>query len=278
MIHCGEEEYMLLKKHFEQGTVNGVTYGNGTVAFQGVKLNVYSYIVDGVCIDTGAQSLRKAFQPFLTEQSFEQVVLTHHHEDHSGNAAFLQQRGVPIYIEESLIKECSEKAAYPFYRKVFWGARKPFQAQPLASTFTSKSATWEVIPTPGHAIDHVSLLNKETGQLFTGDLYVMTKTRLILRNESIPTIIQSLQKVLAYDFEDVFCCHGGLLTDGRKALQAKADYLLTLQERIFSLHMQGLSVKEIDQQLFLKKYPITRFSRGEWDSQHIVTSILKDAK
>ncbi|WP_042473668.1 MBL fold metallo-hydrolase [Bacillus ndiopicus] len=269
---------MLLKKHFEQGELNGVIYGNGTVAFQGVQLNVYSYVVDGLCIDTGAHSLRKQFQPFLQAQPIEQVVLTHHHEDHSGNAAFLQQQGIPIYIEKTLLKECAEKAAYPFYRKVFWGARKAFDAQPLASTFSSKTADWDIIQTPGHAIDHVALLNKETGQLFTGDLYVMTKTRLILRNESIPTIIQSLQKVLTYDFADVFCCHGGLLKNGRKALQAKEDYLLTLQEKTLTLHKQGLTPAEINQTLFSKKYPITRFSRGEWDSQHIVTSILKDAK
>lgn len=84
------------------------------------------------------------------------------------------------------------------------GARKAFQAQPIASTFSSKTAEWDVIQTPGHAIDHIAFLNKETGQLFTGDLYVTTKTRLILSDESIPTIIQSLQKVLAYDFQDVF--------------------------------------------------------------------------
>ncbi|MCT6922686.1 MBL fold metallo-hydrolase [Metasolibacillus sp.] len=268
---------MLLKKQFEQGEINGVVYGNGTVAFQGVKLNVYCYIIDGVCIDTGAHSLRQQFQHFLTAQSFEQVVLTHHHEDHSGNAAFLQQQGVPIYIEESLLKECAKKAAYPLYRRLFWGARKPFQAQPLANTFTSKTATWEVIQTPGHAIDHVALLNKNTGQLFTGDLYVMTKTRLILREESIPAIIRSLQQVLASDFDEVFCSHAGLLKNGRKALQAKEDYLLTVQDKAFSLYEQGFTVSEIDRQLFSKKYPITRFSRGEWDSQHIVTSILKEA-
>lgn len=269
---------MLLKKQFEQGEFNGVTYGNGTVALQGVQLNVYSYIVDGICIDTGAYSLRKLFQQFLKEQQFEQVVLTHHHEDHSGNAAFLQQQGYPVYIERTLLKECAEKAAYPFYRKVFWGARKAFQAQPIASTFSSKTAEWDVIQTPGHAIDHIAFLNKETGQLFTGDLYVTTKTRLILSDESIPTIIQSLQKVLAYDFQDVFCSHGGLLKNGRKALQAKEEYLLTLQEKILSLHKQGLTAREINKQLFTKNYPITRFSRGEWDSLHIVTSILKEKK
>ncbi|MDF2791563.1 MAG: hypothetical protein K0S80_4665, partial [Neobacillus sp.] len=41
---------MLLKKNFSQQKLNGVQTGNGTVAFQGVKLNVHSFVLDGVLI------------------------------------------------------------------------------------------------------------------------------------------------------------------------------------------------------------------------------------
>lgn len=59
-------------------------------------------------------------------------------------------------------------------------------------------ATWDVIETPGHAIDHLAFLNRETGQLFTGDLYCQEMTKVILREESIPTIIESLKRVLTF--------------------------------------------------------------------------------
>ena len=61
----------------------------------------------------------------------------------------------------------------------------------------------------------------QTGQLFTGDLYCQEKTKVALREENIPTIIDSLTKVLTYEFGEVFCSHAGHLVDGRAALRRK---------------------------------------------------------
>jgi endoribonuclease LACTB2 len=268
---------MLLKKSFNQQTINGVHYGNGTVAFQGVKLNVHCFVVDGVLIDTGAASLEKEFQTFFKQQDINQVVITHFHEDHTGCAAFLQRElNLPIYMNEIKLDYCKKKPDYPLYRKVFWGKRRPFHAHPIGKTFSSRNATWDVIDTPGHAIDHLAFLNRETGQLFTGDLYVQQKTKVALREEYIPTIINSLKKVLTYNFDEVFCCHAGFLEDGRAALQRKLDYLLELQDKIIKLYEEGLSPSQISNSLFQKKYPITLLSTGEWDSLHIINSIIQE--
>src|SRR5699024_1449792 len=107
---------------------------------------------------------------------------------------------------------------------------------PLGDTFTSKSAEWAVIPTPGHAMDHVAFLNKETGQLFSGDLFVHPKTKVVLREESVPTTIHSIEKVLTYDFDEMFCCHAGYVKDGKKALRHKLHHLQSLQHNILTLH------------------------------------------
>lgn len=267
---------MLLKKTSHTGEKNDVSYLNGKVKFQSVALNVYSYVVDGVLIDTGSQSLHKHFEPFIDEADFDQVRITHFHEDHTGCAAYIEKtKNVPIYINEKSIDTCAKRANYPLYRQFFWGRRKPFHAEPMTETFTSRNATWDVIDTPGHAYDHKAFLNRETGQLFTGDLYVTERTKLILAEESIPAIIHSLQRVLTYDFQDVFCNHRGFVVDGRLALERKLDYLLGLQQEVLSLQQAGNPAKIICQQLFPRKYPITKFSGGEWDSTHIVTSILK---
>jgi endoribonuclease LACTB2 len=268
---------MLLKKNFIQQTINGVQAGNGTVAFQGVKLNVHCFVVDGVLIDTGAASLEKEFQPFFKRQDIDQVVITHFHEDHTGCASFLQKElNLPIYMNDMKLDYCKRKPDYPLYRKVFWGKRRPFHAIAIGKTFSSRNAIWDVIDTPGHAIDHLAFLNRETGQLFTGDLYCQEKTKVILREESIPTIIDSLSRVLTYDFGEVFCCHAGFLKDGRGALQRKLDYLLELQANIIKLYEDGLSPIQISHNLFPKKYPITLLSSGEWNSLHIIHSILHE--
>lgn len=231
--------------------------------------------MDGVLIDTGAKSLEKEFKPFFKQQDINLVVITHFHEDHTGCAAFLNKElQLPIYMNDIKLDYCKKKPDYPMYRKLFWGKRSRFHAQAIGKTFSSYNATWDVIETPGHAIDHLAFLNRETGQLFTGDLYCQEKTRVILREESIPTIIESLKKVLTYNFEDVFCCHAGYLEDGRTALKRKLQYLLDLQGKIIKLYEDGLSPSQINNTLFPKKYPITLFSLGEWNSMHIINSII----
>lgn len=270
---------MLLKKKAISGERNGVSFLNGQVKFQGVSLNVYSYLVDGVLIDTGAQSLHKYFEAFIDEADFDQVMLTHYHEDHSGGAAYIEKtKGVPIYLSEKTIEYCTQRADYPLYRKFFWGKRKPFHASGMPSAFKSRTAEWDVIDTPGHAFDHKVFLNRETGQLFTGDLFVNERTKVVLAEEDVPTIIGSLERVLTYDFEEVFCSHAGFVENGRAALERKLEYLVGIQVDVRALHKEGTPAEAIRNQLFPKNYPIIKFSGGEWDSLHIVTSLLEDKR
>lgn len=270
---------MLLKKRSVSGEKNGVSYLNGEVRFQSVSLNVYCYLIDGVLIDTGSQSLHKQFEAFIDQADFDQAMLTHYHEDHTGGAAYIEKtKNPPIFLNEKTIDHCAQPADYPLYRKLFWGKRKPFHARTMPETFASRNAAWDVIDTPGHAFDHKAFLNQETGQLFTGDLFVSERTKVVLAEENLPGIIRSLERVLTYDFQDVFCSHAGFVEDGRTALERKRDYLLSLQQEVWALQKEGNPAEAIRKKLFPKKYPIIKFSGGEWDSLHIVTSIMNDGQ
>jgi endoribonuclease LACTB2 len=270
---------VLLKKKSQYGEKNGVSFLNGEIGFRSFSMNVYSFVVDGVLIDTGAHSLHKYFESFIDEADFDQVMISHYHEDHTGCAAYIENtKKLPIYLNSKTIEYCTKRANYPLYRKLFWGRRKPFHAEAMPKEFTSRNATWDVIDTPGHAHDHKAFLNRETGQLFTGDLFVGEKTRVVLAEESVPQIIQSLERVLTYDFQDVFCNHAGFIEDGRTALKRKRDNLLAIQDEVLHLQKAGDSADVICNKLFPKKYPIVKFSGGEWDARHIVTSILKGNK
>ena len=268
---------MIIRTDLNEGTASGVGFIEGIVALGKIKLNVYSFAIDGILIDTGSPRLLRDFQPFFEKSNAEKVLLTHSHEDHVGGAAYLQKKfNLPVFMDECGARECARKADYPLYRKVFWGNREPFLAEPIGKGFTSRTATWDVIDTPGHTEDHLSFLNKETGQLFSGDLFVTPATKLVLADENVPSIIDSIKRVLELDFEEIFCCHAGYVKQGRKMLSRKLQYLEELKEKILDMNKQGYHEKEIQKELFKKRYPITYLSHGEWDSIHIIRSVLKD--
>lgn len=253
---------------------NHTTYARGSVRLLGIALNVYIYLTDGVLVDTGPSSLRKTFVPFFREHAIDQVVLTHHHEDHAGNTDFLTEKNIPVYINSTATGICRQPAKLPLYRQIFWGGRKGFAALPLPGAIQGQRHTWQVIDTPGHSFDHIALLNPETGALFTGDLFVSPKTKIIMETENIPETMSSLRKLLELDFGTVYCGHCGVVERGRELLSMKLNFLENLTGQVMKLHDQGWTVKEINKKLFPQKPPLTYISLGQWSSRHIIGTII----
>ncbi|MFA1821475.1 MBL fold metallo-hydrolase [Virgibacillus oceani] len=145
---------------------------------------------------------------------------------------------------------------------------------PLDKKVNSMEEEWEVIYTPGHAGDHVAFYQKQTRCIFTGDLFVTSKPQVIMDSESIPQTINSIRKLLTYEFHSIFCSHAGFIEEGRTKLASKLDYLEYLSGEVAVLYKQGYTEPEIRERLFPIKYAITDISNGEWDSLHIITSII----
>ncbi|MBT2570802.1 MBL fold metallo-hydrolase [Planococcus sp. ISL-110] len=238
---------------------------------------VFVYLVDGMLIDTGPEKLQEELVGFFQGHSFNQVVLTHHHEDHTGNAAWLQQNHeIPFFIHPLGIGKIKVEGEYPNYRKITWGNRDAFDASPLGGQIRSRTLEWQVIHTPGHADDHVALFHEPSRRLFTGDLFVSPKTRVMMKSESLPLLTSSLRTLLALPFQSVFCSHAGYLENGRTLLEQKLQHLETLQQNIIQLYEEGMHPSDIDRQLFQKSYAIVQFSEREWDTSHIVSSVVAD--
>ncbi|MYL28825.1 MBL fold metallo-hydrolase [Halobacillus halophilus] len=240
---------------------------------------VFAYYVDGMIVDTGTRYFEHELLSFYESISIELTALTHSHEDHTGTASWLEEHGgTPIYVHPSGIDTCMTFAPYPEYRRKTWGLRDAFHPVPYPKHLSSRRMDWEVIETPGHAEDHVSLFNKDRGLLFSGDLFVRPKTKVIMRDESIPRIMNSIQKLLTYDFGPMFCGHAGYIADGRSRMEEKLAHLQYLYGEVKHLHESGRSNRAIQEKLFPKVYPIISYSDGEWDSFHIITSIVDDVK
>lgn len=263
-----------LVSRFSTGEHDAVTWMRAVAGRGNFSINVFLYLIDGVLIDTGPARLSAILLPFLGRQKIETVLLTHYHEDHSGNAPYLANRGIPVYINPSSLERCREKTRLPFYRKFFWGNREAFIPHPLDGKLTAGGLTWEPVPTAGHVFDHRSFYLPEEGYFFIGDLFVTPRPQMVLNTESTPRMIEDLKTVLRYDFSTVFCGHAGIAHRGREALQRKLDYLQEIQGKVLHLHNQGLNVSEITRNLFPGKLHLEYFSCKEWASEHMVRSII----
>lgn len=240
-----------------------------------VTLSVHIYLIDGLLIDTGPVRMARHLRPLFLKWPIEQVLITHHHEDHTGLARWLQTtKNVPVWMHEKGIDLCKTSARLPFYRNVFWGKFEPFTAYPVGNTIETERYTFEVIATPGHADDHIVLYNREHGWLFSGDLYVTPTPKSSFKFESIPEMIESLKKVLQYDFDTVFCAHKGIVHDGKKALQNKLDYLMQHEEKVLTLYERGMTPREIQRTLFPRRHPMHYLSFFENSPRHFVDSII----
>lgn len=253
----------------------GIKVFQGKVSIGGIaSMKTFAFLWGNSMIDTGPSRLEKEFFPALAGCRVDRVLLTHFHEDHSGNAARLQrERGVPVHVGSGSLDICRKDAGIPLYRRYVWGGRKGFDPSPLEGSVETEEGILEVIATPGHSHDHVCFLDRKKGVVFTGDLFVTPRTRSVMRYESVPLIIRSIRFLLKEDFNTLFCGHAGVVERGREMMRAKLDYLERLSEEVLKLHSSGMSVRQIERSFFKPQF-LTFFSGTEWSSRHIITSII----
>ncbi|BCB03572.1 MBL fold metallo-hydrolase [Bacillus sp. KH172YL63] len=244
----------------------------------GQKMPVYIFQVDDVLVDTGPFSMKKEVRTIFKELDVKQVIHTHHHEDHTGNSAWIERfYGIPQWIHPSGVEKCVQRTRLPFYRAMFWHNRPAFKPQSLQGTvFETKHHSFRIVHTPGHADDHIVLIDEERGICFSGDLYLFHSPTSNFSFESVPELIRSINKTLSYSFEEVYCSHQGYLKHGRRLLEKKRDYLQELQDAVTAAYTEGKSAKEIRKHLLPKNKLFQYISLFENSPSHTVKSILKE--
>lgn len=257
----------------------GIRVVKGTILFWGRTLRFYWYCVDGVWIDTGPPKARQHAAALAAEQPPSVVALTHFHEDHSGNAGWLARTyGVPVFMGEETARILKRPPNIPVYRKWVWGQMEPVSGTVMEEVLETERHRFRVIPTPGHCHDHIAYLEEERGWLFSGDLYLGTRLHYGMRGESVGDMIASIERVLSYPFETVFCAHAGVVEAGRTSLEAKRRFLLELVEETRYLAQKGIPARLIARKLLRGSALLEWFSLGEMGAIHLVRSILEEEK
>lgn len=238
------------------------------------ETKVFLYNVDGLLVDAGPESRAEQFQNWFASQKIKQVALTHNHEDHSGNAPWLQRfMDIPVYLHPGAIPYACEEGAYPQYRRDMWGQRHVFNPLPMPETIKTDKYTFEVLDTPGHAIYHNCFYERNQGWLFTGDLYLGTKLFVCFYEENMRQTIDTIERLLKLDFDTIFCAHAGVVENGKVRLEKKLTNLKALQAQVISMRAQGKTDREIDDEINGFVLPITELSGGEWSSYNIIRTV-----
>ena len=112
------------------GDIEAIKLGYGPIGPP--FMSVYLYVLDGLVIDTGQRNMQKTVSELLGEKKLHQILLTHHHEDHSANASAICHHH---HIEASGHPLTAQKMATGFrilpYQRFIWGRSENIRLSPL---------------------------------------------------------------------------------------------------------------------------------------------------
>ncbi|MBI5366522.1 MAG: MBL fold metallo-hydrolase [Planctomycetes bacterium] len=240
---------------------------------------VHLFFVDGLLIDAGPSSVWRDLEPHLAALPVRAIALTHHHEDHSGNAARLAARfGCPVYAHpEAAAALARADWELGWYREIVWGAPAPAPAvRPIAGDLVAGRYRFRPLPTPGHSTDHVAFHEPDAGWLFTGDLFLHERVKLMRWDEDAAGEARSLAALVALPRARLFCGHHPRIwEDHREALGEKLAHFRRLAGRARELRGAGYGIGRIRRELLGGEGLITLVSRGRISKRHLVAKLLE---
>ena len=268
---------MIISASFQHEEVLGLKFGYQPIGKP--KLYAHIYFVDGLLIDTGQCKARKSIISETKQLAVEQIFITHHHEDHTGNIPEIQAlHNCNVYASELCCQMMKAPPPLSFAQKLTWGDR-PAQHDliPKTQTIETKKYRFDIIPIPGHSPDMVALYEPDRQWLFSADLYLNSYIDYFLKDESITDQIESIKRILKLDFKTMLCSHKPQLQNGKQQLTKKLNFLETFFHEVSSLYLKGYSAKEIFKSMKLKENRFVKMlSGGGLSKQNMVESVIRD--
>ena len=261
----------------EHSEFEGVHYWKVARSYFGKSLYTTGfYLLDEVLIDCGPPNARRQLIPLFRDLPAKRILITHHHEDHTGNAAFLARtRGLPVSGHRD---GCGSleliSRGIPFYRRVVWGVPDAFPYSTAPESQETSKHLLQALETPGHSRDHLCFFVEKKGWLFTGDLYLSGYLRYLREDEDIHALMYALRRMIQLKPRVIFCNHRGPVLDGEKALGKKLAFLEQLRDRVMEGAGRGLSPEELARSLMKKDLFFRHFSGGEFSSLNLIRALV----
>jgi glyoxylase-like metal-dependent hydrolase (beta-lactamase superfamily II) len=235
------------------------------------------YFIDGLLVDSGPPNLAREVVALCRELGVRQCVTTHHHEDHSGNHGLLrEQLHITPLVHASGVGLIAQPETNPqLYRRMTWGVPDAAESAPLGEWLETPRFRLQVLHTPGHSEDHISLWLPERAWLFSGDLYLAPRLKYLRADEDIYAMLDSLRRVVKLEPQTLFCQHRGRVENGARLLRHKLEFLTELGERIHDLHRRGLPKKEIARRLPGSDLLWRLWTSGHFSKRNFVRAFLR---
>lgn len=236
-----------------------------------VKLTVNVFEVRGVLVDSGFPRAAREVAAVVERTRPRGVVITHRHEDHAGNAELIAALGVPLAMPAATEVALRDPSQIGLYRRFTWGS-PPALESPIVP-FTPND--FELRATPGHSEDHHVVWDRETGTLFSADLFLGVRVRVAHANENPRATVRSLRSAIHWDPDRMFDGHRGIVPKPRSALAAKADWMEETIARVDTLTDDGRSDQEIVRIVSPGFDIMGAFSRGDYSRLNFIRAIQR---
>lgn len=243
--------------------------------YLGVELMpVHCFAVGDTLIDTGVAGQGEAITRFARDAGIARALVTHHHEDHAGNADRLGREGVAVRAGRATRAILARDLPIRFYQHFLWGKAPRAEVGLLDEAPRVGALAAVVVPAPGHCVDQIAFHVPERGWLFSGDAFIHERVKLFRRDEDFAATVATLERFLALDFDVLFCAHRPRLTRGKQAIAEKLAWLRDVEGRTRALHAEGRSEIEIARRVLPRAGALSWITLGDASPENLVRSIL----
>lgn len=259
-----------------------VRFGASSLLTRQAGMQTSAYLAGDLLIDTGFSHAEQAVVAALGERTIRAIACTHHHEDHTGNAAVLAQAHFPcpVYLRHPEERWTDGVGELLPYRQLYWGPVEDYQPEELPDELMLER-TLEVIATPGHSRTHVVFYERRTGVVFSGDLLVSTGATALMTQENPYELVESLRRVADLEPRLLLSGHGLILEHPADRLRLKAERIEAAATKAVALHGQGVEESETIRRVFRGHWARERWgewmTRGEFSRRNFVRAALRHA-
>jgi glyoxylase-like metal-dependent hydrolase (beta-lactamase superfamily II)/predicted DCC family thiol-disulfide oxidoreductase YuxK len=228
-------------------------------------------LYDGVAVDPGSPKMRRSLARHLRRipaGAISSVVATHAHEEHVGNLNWLAKKtGATLCVSAKTAEFLSPPARLPFIRAMMIGQPPPLELpyEILGGHLTTRRGGLQVIATPGHCDDHISLYDPIEKVLLAGDTFMGSYFATPNPDVDSRKWLDTLQRLLDLDIEILVEGHGHIHTLSRDipdfpgvvirehprvAIKEKLAYMNWLRQQIDAGYEEGLPIRAIEASCF----------------------------